>query len=198
MSNSEANRTKETKQAADAAPEVISPGTSADVVLTEPKLSLSDLSALVTAVAAAMKTASAEQASVLAYAFAESRKPYVDPKQEENQRNMQEQMRRQARDQRLGKIAEQDSCPHLQGSSPMSAETTGNKSSFCLLKLPTGEVIGVCSNCQKVISNRHPKHLVHFKKKGGNELASSGTRDFGNGEVYQRASTHTVVERDEV
>lgn len=197
MSNLETNRIKETKPAIDAAPELIAPGTSADVVLTEPKLSLGDLSALVSAVAAAMKTASAEQASVLAHAFAESRKPYVDPLQEENQRNMQEQMRRQARDQRLAKIAEQDSCPHLQGSSPLSAETTGNKSSFCLLRLPTGETIGVCSNCQKVISDRHPKHLVYFRKKGGNELASSGNREF-RGPAYQRVSTHSVVERDEV
>jgi len=192
MSNSETNRTKEMKTA----PEV-TPAASDDSVFTEPKINLTDLSVLATAIAAAMKTASAEQASVLANAFKESRKPWVDPKQEENQRNMQEQMRQQARDQRLGKQAEQDACPHLQGSSPMSAETTGNKSSFCLLKLPTGEVIGVCSNCQKVISDRHPKHLVHFRKKGGNELASSGNREF-RGAAHQRVSTHTVVERDEV
>jgi hypothetical protein len=190
---------KETKTTAPVSadhPEVISPATSADAVLTEPKLNLNDLSALATAIAAAMRTASKEQADVLASAFKESRKPWVDPKQEENNRNMRESMRQQAKEQRLGKIAEQESCAHLQGSSPLSAETTGNKSSFCLLKLPTGEVVGVCSNCQMVISNRHPKHLVYFKKKGGNELASSGNREF-SGPAYQRASTHTVVARGE-
>jgi hypothetical protein len=190
---------KETKTTtpASAEPEVILPAASTDSAFTEPKLNLNDLSALATAIAAAMRTASAEQANVLAKAFAESRKPYVDPLQEENTRNMRQQMRDQAKQQRLARIADRESCPHLQGSSPLSAETTGHKSSFCLLKLPTGEVIGVCSNCQKVISNRHPKHLVYFKKKGGNELASSGNREF-SGSAYQRASTHSVVERDEV
>jgi hypothetical protein len=188
---------KETKTIAPTAePEVIPPVASTDPAFAAPKLSMNDLSALALALAEAMKSASKEQAAVLANAFAESRKPYVDPLHEENNRNMRESMRAQAKEQRLGKIAEQDSCPHLQGSSPLSAETTGNKSSFCLLKLPTGEVIGVCSNCQKVISNRHPKHLVHFRKKGGNELASSGNREF-TGAAHQRVSTHSVVARDE-
>jgi hypothetical protein len=195
MSNSTDKHTKEVKTATDSAPEVVSPAASTDPAYAEPKLSMNDLSALAVALAQAMKSASKEQAEVLANAFAESRKPFVDPKQEENTRTMREQMREQARQIRLGKIAEQDSCPHLQGSSPMSSETRGNKSSFCLLRLPTNEIIGVCSNCQKVISNRHPKHLVYFKKKGGNELASSGQREF-TGEAYTRASTHSVVARD--
>ncbi len=193
MSNKETKTTTLSTPASTGPEEIVVTPQSTDPSFTEPKINLNELAALI---AAAMKTGSEATAETLAKAFAESRKPYVDPLQAENQKAMREQMREQARQIRLGKIAEQESCGHLQGSSPLSAETTGNKSSFCLLKLPTGEVIGVCSNCQKVISNRHPKHLVYFKRKGGNELASSGNREF-SGAAYQRTSTFSVIAREE-
>jgi hypothetical protein len=162
---------------------------------SEPKLSLKDLSALAAALGEAMKTASAEQAAVLANAFAESRRPYQDPAQAENARKMREQMRDQAKQIRLSEIAAKNACPHVQGANAMSS-SAGTKSSFCLLKLPTGEVVGVCSNCQKVISNRIPRHLALFKGANTTDMAQSGHREFF-GPAHEKASTYSVVSREE-
>jgi len=44
---------------------------------------------------------------------------------------------------------------------------------FNMLKLPTGETIGVCTYCQMVISSANPDHTRFFKKAGGT-LAEAG------------------------
>lgn len=74
---------------------------------------------------------------------------------------------------------QQNACEHRYGAGPQ-IQGAGYKpkdiyrwdnpkdSGFCLLKLPTGEIIGVCLNCQKVISSIDPQDAKHFRSTGCN------------------------------
>jgi hypothetical protein len=104
------------------------------------------------------------QAKVLAEAFAESRKPYVDPGQEENLKNARKQMRQQQLNQLRSAKLQQKNCEHEQG---QTGDERNGKSAFHFLKLPTGEWIGICSYCRKVISSTDPRDARFFQKKSG-------------------------------
>jgi len=43
--------------------------------------------------------------------------------------------------------------------------------------LDTGETIGVCSNCQKVISSMNQEDYTYFQMGGGNVRAAAGYAD---------------------
>ena len=104
------------------------------------------------------------QAKVLAEAFAESRKPYVDPGQEENAKNARKQMRQQQITMLRNQKLQQKLCEHEQG---QTGDERNGKSAFHFLKLPTGEWIGICSYCRKVISSVDPRDAKFFQKKSG-------------------------------
>lgn len=61
---------------------------------------------------------------------------------------------------------QQNFCEHRYGSGPggTSYRFSGNvrNSGFCYLKLPTGETIGVCLACQKLISSTNPEDEKFF------------------------------------
>jgi len=118
----------------------------------------------------AQTEASVENAKVLAEALEKLSPRYVDPKQKENI----EAGKQALRDIELFKIKnakrQQAICEHEQGQ-------TGSKrlgeGAFCLWKASTGEVIGICTYCQKVISSTNPLHEKYFRKRGGT-LAEAG------------------------
>jgi len=118
-----------------------------------------------------------KNAEVLAAALRESRIPYQDPKQLENEENMRKGMRDAERNKRLNKRAEQAACPHVMGSSPNSAKSLPD-SSFAIHVLDNQETIGICTNCQKIISSRRPEDLKWFRAKGGNVASAAGHREF--------------------
>lgn len=109
------------------------------------------------------------QAKALAEAFAESRKPYVDPGQEENQKNARRQMRQQQLNLLRNQKAQQKLCEHEQG---QTGDERNGKSAFHFLKLCTGEWIGVCSYCRKIISSNDPRDTKFFLKKSGRPAES--------------------------
>ena len=84
----------------------------------------------------------------------------------------------QAREQQRGieifklknKKRQQRLCEHEQGQT--GSERNG-KGAFNMLRLPTGETIGVCTYCQKVISSANPDDQKFFRKAGGT-MAESG------------------------
>jgi len=123
-----------------------------------------------------------QNAKVLAEALRESKTPYVDPKHIENEKMMRDQMRETERRKRAAKRAEQEACPHLQGSSPESA-TTLPYSSFAVHVLDSSEVIGICTNCQKIISSRRPEDLRWFKVKSTNVRSAAGQRTFYDNQI---------------
>lgn len=118
-----------------------------------------------------------KNAEVLAAALRESRKPYEDPKQIENEAEMRRGMKETARKQRANKKFQQAACPHTMGSHPDSARSLPD-SSFIIHTLDNSETVGICTNCQKIISSRRPEDLVWFSKKGGNVRSAAGQREF--------------------
>lgn len=109
------------------------------------------------------------QAKALADAFQEARKPYVDPAVAANQKAINEQSKKQ----QLAKIAseknQQDNCPHEQG---QTGDDRNGKSAFNFLKLPTGEWIGICTYCRKIVSNLDPRDQRFFVKRSGRPAES--------------------------
>ena len=104
------------------------------------------------------------QAKVLAEAFAESRKPYVSPGQEENVKNQREAQRKIEIFKIKNLKRQQALCEHEIGQTGRKRLGEG---AFNMLKLATGETIGVCSYCQMVISSANPDHQKYFRKAGG-------------------------------
>lgn len=85
---------------------------------------------------------------------------------------------RAAREQMNADIeASREFCPHKQGSNPLS-EFQGPLGSFITHRLDTGEIVGICTNCTKVIRSTNPEHLKFFREKSANRRSSSGDRQF--------------------
>lgn len=120
-----------------------------------------------------------KNAEVLANALRESRKPWEDPKQIQNEAEMRRNMKETSRKQRATKKFQQAACPHTMGSHPDSARSLPD-SSFIIHTLDNSETIGICTNCQKIISSRRPEDLIWFSKKGGNVRSSAGVREFAD------------------
>jgi hypothetical protein len=154
-------------------------------------VSYADLQAIVSsAVAEAVKAAIASQAqntTALADAIRDSKKPYQDPRAKANDEAMRKSMIASKKDEKERTEFYQDKvCPHTMGSSPNSARALPD-SSFAIHVLDTGEVIGVCTNCTKVISSLKQDDLQYFAKKGGNIRSAAGQRFFSNPLKAQQA-----------
>jgi hypothetical protein len=139
-------------------------------------IGMDELQALISA---SVSQAVEQSSKVIAQALVDSRKPYVDPKHEENERIMraqnhdiQERIKREIE-------ASRDTCPHLQGSNALS-EFQGQLGSFILHQLDTGVVVGICTNCQKQIwsNSKDPEELKWFNKKQANRMSRAGQRVF--------------------
>lgn len=128
-------------------------------------------------ISTAVREASKAQSEMIANAILESRKPYKDPAQEENDKRMRESMREVNERIQREILASQDVCPHKQGSNPLS-EFQGALGSFVTHELDTGEVIGICTNCQKLIRSTNPEHRKFFTEKSANRRSGAGRRFF--------------------
>jgi hypothetical protein len=150
-------------------------------------LSKADLQQLISSAVAAAVGASAERSekivsegmSELAKAIIEARKPYVDPRNVENEKAMRESMRVVNERMKAQILASQGTCPHLQGSSENS-DFTGQLSSIVMHRLDSGVVVGICTNCQLQIFSDNPDVNVQkiFRQKSGNRMSSAGIRTF--------------------
>jgi hypothetical protein len=139
-------------------------------------IGMDELQALISA---SVSQAVEQSSKVIAEALIQSRKPYVDPKNEENDRRMrasnheiQQRIKREIE-------ASRDSCAHLQGSNALS-EFQGMLGSFVLHQLDTGVVVGICTNCQKQIWSNDPKDSEFFRRKSANRMSRAGQRFFLN------------------
>jgi hypothetical protein len=154
-------------------------------------VSYQDLQAIVSsAVAEAVKAAIASQSqntTALADAIRDSKKPYIDPRAKANDEAMRKSMiASKAEEKQRTSFFQDNVCPHTMGSSESSARALPD-SSFAVHVLDTGEVIGVCTNCQKVISSLKQEDLRFFAKKGGNIRSAAGQRTFNNPLKAQQA-----------
>ncbi len=139
---------------------------------TAPEVTLNsaDLLALILKIQQDSAESQRKSNELLAQALQDSRKPYVDPKQEENRLASNKTLRDIEHNKLRRATAMQAACEHEQG---MTGDERNGKGAFACLKLPTGELIGVCMYCQKVISSVNPKHGKYFRKKSG-RVAEAG------------------------
>jgi hypothetical protein len=154
-------------------------------------ISYTELQGIVSAaVSEAVKAAIASQSQntvALADAIRDSKRPYEDPKQKANDAAMRKSMIAAKNEEKKRTTYFQDNvCPHTMGSSESSARALPD-SSFAVHVLDTGEVIGVCTNCQKVISSLKQEDARLFAKKGGNIRSAAGQRTFVNPYKAQQA-----------
>jgi hypothetical protein len=115
----------------------------------------------------------------LAKALIESKKPYIDPRQVQNEEAMRKSMREVNERMRKQILASQATCPHLQGSSENS-DFTGQLTSIVMHRLDNGVIVGICTNCQMQIFSDDPSPEVQklFRMKSGNRMSSAGVRTF--------------------
>lgn len=138
-------------------------------------------------IAAAVSAAVRSSSGLLADAIKESRKPYIDPKQAENDETMRTQMREQSARIAADIRASQDLCPHLQGSNPLS-EQPKQTTSIVMHRRDTNDVIGICTNCLRVFKPGDPDYMQWMKKKSGNKMSEAGRRFFLDPAAVQRAA----------
>jgi hypothetical protein len=111
-----------------------------------------------------------DNAKTLAEAFEKLSPTYKSPEQQqftEEQRQVQRsieinKLKNRKRTQRF--------CEHEQG---QNGTDRNGKAAFHCLKLCTGELIGICTYCFKVISSVNPEDTKYFRKRSG-AIAESG------------------------
>ena len=89
---------------------------------------------------------------------------YLPPGQEENAKAQREAQRKIEIFKLKNAARQKKYCRHEVGQTGRHRNGDG---AFCGLKLPTGEVIGVCMYCQKVISSANPDHQKFFQQING-------------------------------
>lgn len=140
-------------------------------------LTIDQLKEIVAAASAAQSGGSGleQKFSELVEAIIESRKPYVAPGTEENEQQFR----------KLGKQAEEFKRRHTEQIQRLCAHRIGsggprpgeNNSGFWVHRTDTGEVIGICCSCQKVISSLNPDDAAMFNGSA-NVPSSAGQRAF--------------------
>lgn len=128
------------------------------------QLTATDLLQLFSKLIESQNKSQEHQAQVIAEAFQEAKKPYRDPKDVANEEALKESSRQQMLAQLKGEKIRQNDCPHEQG---QTGDERNGKSAFNFLKLPTGEWIGICTYCRKIVSSLDPRDQKFFVKKSG-------------------------------
>lgn len=143
-------------------------------------LGADELSAIV---AAAVQNAVQASSQILAEAIKDSKKPYKDPAHEENDKIMRDQMREVKSRMDESIRSSQRNCPHLQGCNDLS-EVSGDRTSIVQHRLDTGEVIGICTNCQRVFRQGDEDYLKEMRRKSGNRMSMAGQRVYLGGTLH--------------
>lgn len=133
------------------------------------------LQQILAAAGTAQSQSKTDEFKLLVEAIIESRKPYIDPKAEANEKEFQRTNQELEENKRRAVADAQKNCPHEKGS-------TGNRSfgesAFWIHRLDSQETIGICSQCNKVISSLNPDDTIFFRKRGDNLPSQAGVRTF--------------------
>ena len=130
----------------------------------------SDLLKLFAQIQQNQQAAAADQNQALITGLEKLSPHYVPPGQEENIRNQREAQRKIEIFKIKNLRRQQKNCQHEVGQTGRNRLGEG---AFCGLKLSTGETIGVCQYCQKVISSLNPDDQKYFRQINGT-VAQSG------------------------
>lgn len=122
-----------------------------------------------------------KSAQTLADALIESKKPYIDPKVEENDKIFREQNRRMKESEREMLKANQSSCPHIAGSSSLSEyPDMYGRTSIVWHEVDSTEVIGICTTCLREFREVDEDYAEWRRKPSINRLSRSGQRQWGD------------------
>jgi hypothetical protein len=138
------------------------------VATGELKISANDLQAIL----AAVSQQNAEQMKGVIEAI---KAPYRDKNQDAIDAQFREMDRLSDEMKRAGIKAEQAECEHFQGSSKLSS-FTGPLSSIVKHQLDSGELIGICTNCQAMFRPGDPEYRKQINRKSGNSMSKAGQR----------------------
>lgn len=105
-----------------------------------------------------------DNAQVLADALSKLQPGYKSPEQKQFEDSAREAQRNIQIATLKSRKRQQRFCEHEVG---QTGRHRNGEGAFCALKLPTGEMIGVCQYCQMVISSANPEHQKFFRKVNG-------------------------------
>jgi hypothetical protein len=139
-------------------------------------------------IVAAVTAATAANASVVAQAVSEARKPVVDQAKLENDRQNRESVKQSREIQTESLRLSQESCPHRQGCNPLSSFQS-QLSSWGIHVLDTGLPVAICTNCLKIVfaDTDNPEERKIFREKSANQASRAGVRFFRNQEKAMTA-----------
>jgi hypothetical protein len=112
---------------------------------------------------------SEKNAQVLSEALAKLQPGYKSPEAKEYDAKLREDQKKIQITILRNKKIQQRMCEHEVG---QTGRHRNGEGAFCCLKLPTGEMIGVCQYCQMVISSTNPEHQRFFRKANGTPAQS--------------------------
>lgn len=129
------------------------------------------------------------QTDRLAEAIVAAQKPYVDPRHAENEELFRKQTREQELARKASEKAIQDSCPHIAGCNPLSEfPDPSGRTSIVWHRTDTGEVVGLCTYCQRPFREGDPDYSQWRMKKSFNRESKSGDRYFADPVAARKAA----------
>jgi len=118
-------------------------------------------------------------AEIIANALIEAKKPYIDPKLEENEEKFREANRIQAKQTKQSEKQAQDNCPHIAGCNALSEmRDVAGRTSIIWHRTDASEVLGICTNCQRLFRDNEPDYNKWRMMPSFNRMSMSGQRDF--------------------
>jgi len=164
-------------------------------------MTVSEITALVNDAVARARSEDAnatnEVLKQLTQAIQDSRKPYKDPKAEENDALMRAQMKDVNKRIALNIKASQANCPHFQGSNELS-DFQGALTSIVKHYTDTGVAWGICTNCLRQFWPGDPDYMKEMQRKSGNRPSAAGRRWFSDPAAAAQASMPKKQDRDDL
>jgi hypothetical protein len=115
----------------------------------------------------------------LAEAIIESRKPYVDPKAEQNEEMFRKQTRAQMAQEREAKRQAQEACPHVIGCNPLSDRYDRNGlTSIIWHRFDSQDISGICTVCQRIFDPGDADYAQWRRLPSANRPSQSGERQY--------------------
>ena len=136
-------------------------------------MSTTDLAKLIAQMNEAAEKRAEIMAEKLAQAMLESRQPYEDPKKAENEEKFRANSRKQDENRRKAILATQSICLHLAGQLgdiPDPAQRT----SIVWHASDIGEVVGICTHCQRIFRETDPDYPQWRSKRSFNKMSRGG------------------------
>lgn len=145
----------------------------------EPKIEVPDTPISTAQLLDLLSKMNSESSDRLAKTLIESRKPYVDPRVEQNEEMFRQQTRMQMAEERKAKYDSQQACPHVIGCNPLSDRYDRNGlTSIIWHRFDHQDVEGICTVCQRIFAINDPDYIQWKRLPSANRASASGERQY--------------------